>query len=77
MKENLEIFRKNKKIAYPLLGILFLLFILDLFIHKHAHYHLEGFFGFYPLFGFLACGLIIIGSKLIGKFLCKEEDYYG
>jgi len=77
MKKNLAFFKENKKIAYPFIGVLIILFILDLFIHKHVHYQIEGVFGFYSLFGFLSCSLIIIGAKLIGIFICKKEDYYG
>lgn len=76
MKDSLNFFKKHRKIAYPSFIVLFFLLISDLFIHKHSHYHVEDIFGFYSLFGFLGCGLIIIGSKFIGKFLCKNENYY-
>lgn len=76
MKKQTEDFRKNKKVTYGFLGGLFILVILDLFIHKHSHYHVEDYVGFYAFFGFFACGLILIGSKFIGKFICRKEDYY-
>ena len=33
--------------------------------------------GFYAIFGFVSCAVIIYGSKWLGKrFLQKREDYY-
>ena len=52
------------------------LLIVDIFIHKHGHYHIEDYVGLYAFFGFAACGLILYVSKLIGKFICRKEDYY-
>ena len=76
MKKRSEYFRKHKNITYVFLGVLIILVALDLFIHKHSHYHIEDYVGFYAFFGFIACGLILYVSKFIGKFICKKEDYY-
>ncbi len=76
MKKLSEYFRKYKKTKIGFLVILFLLVISDLFIHKHSHYHIENYVGFYALFGFIGCGLILYVSKFIGKFICRDEDYY-
>lgn len=66
-----------KKLKIWFYSILVLLVLLDLFIEKHPHYGWEKLFGAYPLYGFFACVIIVIVSKLLGKFwLQKDEDYY-
>ena len=64
-----------KKIAY---GILVLLFIVDFIIPRHEiHFFGDKIPGFWSLFGFSACVVIIIVSKWLGKNgLMKDEDYY-
>ena len=59
---------------YATLGILV---VLDFFIEKHPHFGWENIPGFYALFGFIACILIIVIAKTLGhKWLMKKEDYY-
>ena len=64
-----------KKIAY---GILVLLVIVDFIIPRHEiHFFGDKIPGFWSLFGFIACVVIIIVSKWLGKNgLVKDEDYY-
>ncbi len=64
-----------KKIAY---GILVLLVIMDFIIPRHEiHFFGDKIPGFWSLFGFSACVVIIIVSKWLGKNgLMKDEDYY-
>ena len=64
-----------KKIAY---GILVLLVIVDFIIPRHeVHFFGDKIPGFWSLFGFIACVVIIIVSKWLGKNgLMKDEDYY-
>lgn len=47
---------------------------------RHGHFgdhSVDGWFGFYAVLGFVACALMIYGAKFLGKFLKKDEDYYG
>ena len=64
-----------KKIAY---GILVLLVMVDFIIPRHeVHFFGDKIPGFWSLFGFSACVVIIIVSKRLGKNgLMKDEDYY-
>jgi len=64
-----------KKIAY---GILVLLVMVDFIIPRHeVHFFGDKIPGFWSLFGFSACVVIIIVSKWLGKNgLIKDEDYY-
>ena len=58
--------------------VLALLVISDFFIDKsEAHTRMEHLPGFWSLFGFLSCVIIIIGSKWYGHLgIMTREDYY-
>ena len=44
---------------------------------EHAHTGLERWPGFWALFGFLGCVLLILASKWFGhRGIMKDEDYY-
>ncbi len=64
-----------KRIAY---GVLALLVVVDFIIPRHEiHFFGDKIPGFWSLFGFIACILIIVISKWIGHaWLMKDEDYY-
>ena len=62
-------------------GVLALLIIIDaipaLVDKEHAHTGIEHLPGFWSVFGFLACVIIIIASKWFGHAgIMKKEDYY-
>lgn len=64
-----------RKIAYAVLA---LLVVVDFFIPRHEiHFLGDKIYGFWSLFGFIACVLIIVVSKWIGHHgLMKDEEYY-
>ena len=64
-----------KKIAY---GMLVLLILADFIIPRHEiHFFGDKIRGFWSLFGFISCVLIIVVSKWIGHhWLVRDEDYY-
>jgi hypothetical protein len=53
-------------------------FIVELFfIEGHEEYWWAFTYGFFIIFGFAGCIIIIVFSKFLGKlFLQKREDYY-
>ena len=73
----IEILRTKaaKRIAY---GALILLIVVDFVIPRHeVHFFGDNIRGFWSLFGFIACVLIIIISKWIGRLgLMQDESYY-
>ena len=64
-----------KKIAY---GALIILIVVDFIIPRHEiHFFGDKVPGFWSLFGFIACVLIIIVSKWLGHMgLMQDENYY-
>ena len=73
----IEFFRSKtmKRIAY---AALIFIIIIDFFIPRHEiHFFGDSIPGFWSLFGFIACILIIIISKCIGSFgIVQDEKYY-
>ena len=73
----IEIFRTKtmKRIAY---AVLILIFVIDFFIPRHEiHFFGDRIPGFWSLFGFVACILIILISKWIGSIgIMQNEKYY-
>ncbi|NRA72752.1 MAG: hypothetical protein HRU24_17260 [Gammaproteobacteria bacterium] len=57
-------------------GCCILLFILDFIVHRHISHDWEILWGFYPLFGFVACVLLVLAATWMRTFLMRDEDYY-
>lgn len=81
MKKEFNFFDKPKNIKN--LKIIFYIalaitVISDFFVvRKYVHFPWENVPGFYALFGFVACVLIIVLAKTLGyKWLMKKENYY-
>jgi hypothetical protein len=58
-----------------------LLFSIDLFelagFHfKHTHYDVEGWVGFYGVYGFIGCTVLVLAAKVLRKIVMRGEDYY-
>jgi len=65
-----------RKILYALYGVWVLLVLADLVYEKETHFPVEGWFGFFGIFGLLACGGLVLASKVLRVFLKRKEDYY-
>jgi hypothetical protein len=42
-----------------------------------AYFGVDGWFAFGALYGFLACFLMVVFAKVLGRFVKRAEDYYG
>lgn len=49
---------------------------LDAVIHRHVVHPFEGMFGFYPLYGFAACVLLVLAATQMRRVVGRREDYY-
>ena len=68
--------RNVDKIWYALLAVCALLFAADAFYHKHVHFEAEGWFGFYGVYGFVACVFLVLAARVLRRMLMRSEDYY-
>lgn len=68
--------RNVTKLYRGLWGIGILLVLLDLVVHRHAEAEFDGVFGFYGLYGFVACTALVLAAKLLRRVVMRPEDYY-
>lgn len=50
--------------------------VIDPLVHKHGPFRIEHWWGFYGLFGFVACVALVLIAKELRKVLMRPEDYY-
>jgi hypothetical protein len=51
--------------------------LVELWIPNKPHFELERVFAFNALYGFLACGVMILVAKALGLWLKRPDTYYG
>ena len=56
--------------------VLVLTVLPDFFVTQYEHFGIDGAFGFYAGYGFLACAAMVVAAKLLGKWLKRPDDYY-
>jgi hypothetical protein len=64
------------KVYWSVIVTCAVLFLLDAFYEKHPEFAMEKIFGFYGLYGFIACVGLVLAAKEMRKFLKRDEDYY-
>lgn len=53
-----------------------LLVAFDVFFPKHGPFAIEHLYGFYGIFGFVACVALVVIAKQLRRILGRPEDYY-
>lgn len=52
------------------------LFAADFIIHRHVDHDWESLPGFYAIYGFVACVVLVLIATQMRKVLMRGEDYY-
>ena len=52
------------------------LLAIDVFVPKHGRFAIEHVYGFYGVFGFVACVALVLIAKQLRRVLMRPEDYY-
>ncbi|MDQ2092170.1 hypothetical protein [Marimonas arenosa] len=68
--------RNVNRIVYALYGLCAALFLADFFYHKHVYLGVEELPGFYAVYGFVMCAMLVICAKAMRVILMRREDYY-
>jgi len=84
MWDNPDNLKKLLRIFFISCGFMILLDLLFVthLLHKHLSFKddhpfaPEGWFGFYSLYGLLACVVLVLIAKQLRKVLMRSEDYY-
>ena len=78
-QESQHIFDKPRNIK-RLLRVFFticaVLLLLDFVHHRHVIHSWEDLWGFYGIFGFVACVALVLIAKEMRKVVMRPEDYY-
>ncbi len=65
-----------KRILHILYGCCAVLFALDFVIHRHTIHSWENLWGFYAIYGFVGCVILVLVATWMRTFLMRPEDYY-
>jgi len=65
-----------KRVLYVLYVCCALLFLLDFVIHRHVIHNWENLWGFYPVYGFVGCVVLVLVATWMRTFLMRSENYY-
>jgi len=68
--------RNVDRLVYALYAICAGLFLADRLYVKHPHFVFEGWFGFFAVFGFVACVALVLGARQMRRVVKRPEDYY-
>ena len=68
--------RNVRRVVRALVGACVILTGLDLVVHRHVSHPWEAMFGFYAVYGFVACVLLVLLAKEMRRLLIRREDYY-
>ena len=68
--------RNVTKIYRGLIVVCALLLLADAVYEKHVELQAESWFGFYGIFGFVACVGLVLAAKELRKLLKRDEAYY-
>jgi hypothetical protein len=68
--------RNVKRLIQGFYGCCVVLFVLDFVIHRHSSHSWENLWGFYALYGFGSCVVLVLLAKQMRKFLMRHENYY-
>jgi hypothetical protein len=52
------------------------LLLLDFIHHRHVIHAWESMWGFYAVFGFVACVVLVLVAKEMRKVVMRDESYY-
>jgi len=77
--EKQYLFDNPRNVSRLLLGFYIIcgcLFLADFFVHRHTVHPWESLPGFYSLYGFIACVVLVLIAKEMRKVLMRSEDYY-
>jgi hypothetical protein len=65
-----------KRVIHVLYAVCGVSLLLDLVVSRYVDHPWERLFGFYCLYGFAACVILVLVAKEMRKVLMRPEDYY-
>jgi|TARA_B100000959_G_C14576707_1_gene458180 hypothetical protein len=79
MNDKVHIFDKPqnvRRVLWALVAVCIATIGADFVYHRHIVHPWEGVWGFYAIYGFVACVVLVLVAKELRKLLMRAEDYY-
>jgi hypothetical protein len=79
MNDKAHIFDKPqnvRRVLWALVAMCIATIGADFVYHRHIVHPWEGVWGFYAIYGFVACVVLVLVAKELRKLLMRAEDYY-
>tara|TARA_B100001079_G_scaffold240382_1_gene225230 strand:- start:700 stop:951 length:252 start_codon:yes stop_codon:yes gene_type:complete len=79
MNDKVHIFDKPqnvRRVLWALVAVCIVTIGADFVYHRHIVHPWEGVWGFYAIYGFVACVVLVLVAKELRKLLMRAEDYY-
>ena len=73
-------FDKARNIKRVLVGFLLVSAVvlgIDLFFDRHTDHRFEELVGFYGIWGFVSCVVLVLAARELRKLVMRKEDFYG
>jgi hypothetical protein len=64
------------RVIYALHAICAVSVAAEFFVRRHVAHPWEALFGFYSVYGFVACVILVLVAKEMRKVIMRREDYY-
>lgn len=64
------------RILYLLYACCLAVLAMEAFVHRHVEHPWEGVPGFYPLYGFVGCVILVLVAKWMRRIVMRPENYY-
>ena len=68
--------RNVKRVLHILYGCCAVLFLLDFVIHRHTIHSWENLWGFYAIYGFIGCVVLVLVATWMRNFIMRPPGYY-
>ena len=65
-----------RRVLYTLYSCCAVLLVIDFLYHRHSVHPWDSWRGFYALYGFVGCVLLVLSAKLLRKLVKRPADYY-
>ena len=65
-----------RRVLYALYTCCATLLVIDFLYHRHSQHPWESWRGFYAVYGFVGCVLLVLIAKRLRKWVKRPEDYY-
>ena len=65
-----------RRVLYSLYVFCAVLLVIDFLYHRHSLHPWESWTGFYAVYGFVGCVLLVLIAKLLRGLVKRPENYY-